>query len=356
MDAKGIHRVRSKLAGGRARYRYYAWRGGPCFWTCDNAPVREPVPTAFKAAYEQAILSRPKGSTETGTLRALIRLYESDAAFRRRKPITQRDYRRSMTVIEKTFGTARLGAFADRRMIRRVMEWHQGFAATPRQADMHLGMLVRLLNYAVASGDLASHVIHNIPRLHDADRSAIVWEAHEIERIISAAGPPLSFALRIAAYSGARRTDLVFMPVSADEGDRLFFQTSKSNRRTDVLFPVTPELRSALDDMAAYRKAAAERTGAECATILCNSRGLPWTPDGFSTSFNKARAAANIDKHLHDLRGTAVVNYIGHGYDDRALAEMFGWATKDIARIRKRYAGRVQVVSASIERGKRRRP
>lgn len=42
-------------------------------------------------------------------------------------------------------------------------------------------------------------------------------------------------------------------------------------------------------------------------TILTNSRGLPWTEDGFRSSWDKAFKKAKLgDLHFHDLRGTAV--------------------------------------------------
>jgi integrase len=42
-------------------------------------------------------------------------------------------------------------------------------------------------------------------------------------------------------------------------------------------------------------------------TILTNSRGLPWTEDGFPTSWGKAFDKTSLgDLHFHDLRGTTV--------------------------------------------------
>ena len=44
---KGVHRVRRKVKGGY-RWHFYAWRGGPKFWTDDK---RHPTENEFYQAF-----------------------------------------------------------------------------------------------------------------------------------------------------------------------------------------------------------------------------------------------------------------------------------------------------------------
>lgn len=53
---KGVHRVRRKLANGKSRFHFYAWRGGPKFWEDDH---RQPSDPAFYHAFSEAS-ARPK--------------------------------------------------------------------------------------------------------------------------------------------------------------------------------------------------------------------------------------------------------------------------------------------------------
>src|SRR5262249_21490789 len=74
---KGIHRVERKLADGRSRFHYYAWRGGPTFWTSDT-PVPEDAPADFVAAFEKARAGRlAPAESEHDPIDALIRRFRA---------------------------------------------------------------------------------------------------------------------------------------------------------------------------------------------------------------------------------------------------------------------------------------
>lgn len=86
-------------------------------------------------------------------------------------------------------------------------------------------------------------------------------------------------------------------------------------------------------------------------TILTNSRGRPWTTDGFGSTFNKAkRGACLIDRNLrfHDLRGTAATRFYVAGLSERVIAEIMGWEEEHVARIIRRYVGRTAATMAII--------
>ena len=81
------------------------------------------------------------------------------------------------------------------------------------------------------------------------------------------------------------------------------------------------------------------------------SRAKPWTRDGFGSSFNKAKMAADFeerDLHFHDLRGTAATRFYVAGLSQRVIAEIMGWEEAHVARIIRRYVDRNAATRAAI--------
>ncbi|MFC3175307.1 hypothetical protein ACFOD9_13685 [Novosphingobium bradum] len=99
----------------------------------------------------------------------------------------------------------------------------------------------------------------------------------------------------------------------------------------------------------------------ESKTVLVNSFGLPWTPDGFGGSFNRVRDKAKIvhidphsgkaiKKHLHDVRGTFCTKLITLAkLTDQEAAGIMGWSPEQVAGIRRTYVdqGAVNVAIAA---------
>ncbi|TKA95289.1 hypothetical protein FAZ78_17670 [Cereibacter changlensis] len=96
-----------------------------------------------------------------------------------------------------------------------------------------------------------------------------------------------------------------------------------------MVIPVGQPLRDALEAAKAMRKAPA---------ICTNSRGRPWTRDGFKTSFGKAQDAAGIKGvTFHDLRGTAVTRLALAGCSVPEIATITGHSLKDAETILSRH-------------------
>jgi integrase len=118
-----------------------------------------------------------------------------------------------------------------------------------------------------------------------------------------------------------------------DDG-RLKLRQSKTKAFVSV--PVSQDLKLALEDA---QKREAERAEKETSkgrihipavTILTNSRGEPWTSDGFRTSWGKACDAAGIEGvTFHDLRGTAVTRLSLAGCTVPEIAGITGHGLKD---------------------------
>lgn len=107
------------------------------------------------------------------------------------------------------------------------------------------------------------------------------------------------------------------------------------------MIPLLPETRALLSRL---------RPDNATGPILRNGRGRPWTADGLSMSFGKVAAAAGIDKHLHDLRGTFATRLILAGVTDADVARVMGWRAQDVASICARYVDEMRVVIEIAER------
>jgi integrase len=110
--------------------------------------------------------------------------------------------------------------------------------------------------------------------------------------------------------------------------------------RTDTV-PSTAELRAAL-----------ETAPRRSTLILTNSRGKPWTSDGFRTSWHKTARAAGIQGvAFNDLRGTAVTRLADAGCTVPEIATITGHTLKSATAILEAYLSRTRTrATAAIEK------
>ena len=339
---KGVHRVSRRLSGGQIRYHYYAWRGGPRFWTCDDEPV-DPhhPPRAFIEAWQQH--RDAARAPAPGSLHRLVHDWKSSRAFAALGQAMRTDYARyADRVLDHFGGKTPLHVLDDPRMRRHILRWRDAMAATPRAADLAVATLSRIYQFGYDQGLLARNHAAGIPALHRVNRAHIIWEPHEIEAFCAIAPPHLVRAIHFAALTGLARADLISIPWWADKGDRLEWKRAKSRGRSwgEIVIPVTAALRALLQAMP---------RPPGVGTILTNSRGRAWG-QGFSASFNKTRTRAGVNKRLHDLRGTAATHFIRAGLSDADVAEIMGWKPAQVSAIRRRYVTRSAIISAAIHR------
>ena len=65
---------------------------------------------------------------------------------------------------------------------------------------------------------------------------------------------------------------------------------------------------------------------------------------GFGSRFNDAKRASGISVNLHDLRGTFATRCMLANMTDQQIADILGWATKDVASIRMKYVDHARVM------------
>ena len=77
-------------------------------------------------------------------------------------------------------------------------------------------------------------------------------------------------------------------------------------------------------------------------TYIClNSRGRPWTSQGFSASFRKAQSKCFVNGvTFHDLRGTFITQRRREGSSLEDIADVVGLSAKDTSKVlEKHYLG-----------------
>ncbi|MEJ0097888.1 MAG: tyrosine-type recombinase/integrase [Bauldia sp.] len=329
IDLKGIFKVTAK-----GKDYYYAWRGGPRLHG-------EPGSSEFIASYQDAHEGRRK--PDDGRVASLVVLYRASDEYLSLAASTRRNWAPWLDRISEHFGELRTAQFDRPEKIRPIIrQWRNRWAKTPRTADYGLQVLSRVLSHAVDPlGKIASNPCEGIKQLYSGGaRAEIVWSDADVAQLKKTCSVEIAAAVDLASHTGLRLGDLVRLSWSHVGDDMIAIATGKSRGRKEALIPLYDELRGLLALLP--RRAT---------TILTNSRGRPWTPDGIGSSFNKAKIDAGMserDLHFHDLRGTAATRFYIAGLSERVIAEIMGWDEETVAKIIRRYVGRNAATKAII--------
>jgi integrase len=189
------------------------------------------------------------------------------------------------------------------------------------RADFAWTVLARILSFAKDRAIITSNPCERGGRLYVADRIDKIWGEQDIAALIAVASDEIRLALILALWSGQRQGDLLRLPWSAYESPYIRLRQSKGRRR--VAMPAGAPLRALLDST--------DRRGP---LILTNTRGRPWTSDGFRTSWSKTCDRAGISGlTFHDLRGTAVVRLAIAGASVPQIAAVTGHSLNEVEAI-----------------------
>lgn len=339
VELRGIHSVRKRLTTGVVTY-YYAWRGGPRL-------QGEPGSPEFLASYQAAHAGRRKPNP--ALFQSIIAGYRASSDFARLGERTKVGYRAKLRQIEDAFGTMPLDVLEDPGVTRDFLDWRDGMAGAPRQADYAWTILMRVISWGRDRGLTTYRPPDRVERLHHSDRSERIWEPDQIAAFMAVASTPLQHALVLALETGQRQGDLLALPWSAYDGTWIRLRQAKAKRHGRpgrlVSIPVTRTLRAVLE--------ALPRTSP---VILANGRGRPWGSNAFRKAWAAAaRKAGIVDLHFHDLRGTAVSRLAEAGCTVSEIAAITGHSLRDAAAIIDRYLSRTDKLAiaaiAKLERG-----
>lgn len=313
LKAKGINRVRKLLASGREVVYYYAWKGGPRLEGKLGSPE-------FIASYNTAVAR--KASQPTGVLLSLLQGFQASSDFTELRPRTRADYVQQIKLIERDFGDFPLSALLDRRTRAVFLEWRDKIATrSRRQADYAFQVLARVLSWARGRGLIAVNPCERSGRLYGGTRADKIWTADDEAAFLRVAPAHLHLALILALWTGQRQGDLLRLPWSSYDGKTIRLRQNKTGAR--VVIPAGAPLKAALDS--APRRSP---------VILTNSSGMPWTADGFRSSWRKACATAGVTGvTFNDLRGTAVTRLALAECTEAEIATITGHSLRDVRSI-----------------------
>lgn len=332
----GLAVATKRLADGSTRKYFYAWRGGPMLKADDGTPLQIGDPRLI-AAYSKAHEDRKKPAA--GNMMSIIAAFKSSSEFTRCADRTRKDYMRFLKMIENEFGDMPV-SFLEKPKARGVFKkWRDELATSPRQADYAWGTLARVLAVAKDRGTIAMNVCERGGRLYSVDRAEVIWLPEHVQAFNAVASEPLRFALLLALWTAQRQGDLIKLTWLQYDGSHIRIKQNKTGARVAV--PVGAELKVALD---------ARRPDNAEGPILRNSRGAPWTADGFKTSWGKATTKAGLEGlRFHDLRGTAVTELSLAGCTNCQIASVTGHSEKDVDRIIKAYrGGRIELANQAM--------
>ena len=363
MSIKGLHVIAKKLATGQTRYYYYAFRGGPKFWTSEGSRLDEPgkrLPPEFIQAYSE-VMEDERAPVADSFAMAVMLYRKKSPAFRKMKTkgqtarIKYLDKWLEMPLkAGQPAANAPLSVFDSRRIIKFITSHRDRvWGHSPSAADEAVLALSAFLTWCKKDGRLDWNRAHGIEPLYERPTEARIWSLEEQAKFLKTASAHLAWAFKLALHTGLRREDLTRLPLSAITKQHLIIPTGKSRGRNTALIPITPPLRSLLDEIDAARAKLATAP----LTILFSSKGKPWTAEGFGTSFDRHRSRIGLgpENHgptIHDMRKTCATNMVilQHLYpaliSDQVLTDLFGWTPGTLAKMKRIYVSDAAVIEA----------
>lgn len=311
---KGINSKTKTLADGSRKTYWYAWKGGPRLEGDPGSPE-------FVASYNAAVAR--KWEAPPGTLLSIMNGFQASPQFLDLAPRTRKDYVKHILKIEKKFGTFPISGLKDRRARAIFLDWRDELAQrSRRQADYSWSVLARILSWAEGRGLVSANPCAKAGRLYRAERNDKIWTEDDEAAFMKVAPAHLKLPFMLALWTGQRQGDLLRLPWTAYDGEKIRLRQSKTGVR--VTIPVAAPLKALLDPIR-------ERAPTP---ILVNSFGHPWTEAGFRASWTKACVKAGISGlTFHDIRGTAVTRLAQAECTEAEIATLTGHSLRDVRSI-----------------------
>ena len=204
-------------------------------------------------------------------------------------------------------------------------------------------MLSRVLSFAYDRGRILRNPCERGGRLYQSDRADIIWTEGDIARAIASFPAHIRWPFVFALWTGQRQGDLLRLTWNTFDGRylRLTRQSRQSNTKACVTIPVSSRLAQEIAEIPRVSP-----------IILTNSRGKPWTSDGFRSSWDTAYEKAGLSEvTFNDLRGTAVTRLAEAGCTDSEIVTITGHKRSTVQSILDRYQGRtIKLAENAIRR------
>ena len=164
-----------------------------------------------------------------------------------------------------------------------------------------------------------------------------------IERFLNEARPSLRWAVKLALYTGQRRSDLVKVKWSQfwrDDKGRYWIDVCQQKTGAALSIPCHKELRMELESMPRVAD-----------TILIGDRGGPLEADSLSAAVRKQLRAMGAKGYvIHGLRKNAAVELINAGCSDPQVMAITGHKTADMVAHYSKKRDQRELASAAMEK------
>jgi len=296
---------------GRARY-YFRYRG-------QQWPIPAPGTEGFATAYDGLLAHiranpfRSRASVEymPGSLAWAIERFLASPLYNERAETTRRNYRRVLDQLRESYGPGLLRDLQPRH-VRKIR--NDIAAKSTTGADIAMSLISALWEFATEQLglELDADPTHGIKRVHEVKHEHEPWPPELIERFLREARPSLRWAVKLALYTGQRRSDLVKMKWSDFDGE--YIQVRQQKTGASLSIPCHKELRDELETMPRVAD-----------TILVGERGAPLTGSSLSVMVRKQLREMGVDGYaIHGLRKNATVELFNAGCRDAEVMAITG--------------------------------
>lgn len=244
------------------------------------------------------------------------------------KPKTQEMYRRCAALLKPVvadFLVHQLNAADVTQLVRGL-----GIRRGPTTANQCRATLSSVYSYAIELGVATGNPVRDTRKISIPKRTRYL-ENEELEKIAQSGSPVVRAVVNLAYVTGQRISDVLDLGVEQLSEDFIGLVQRKTGhrmklRRTKHLAAVLQRTQTTCRSL--LLKA---HKDVKPSTIIFNRRGKPYTYDGFSTLWQRARVASGVsDARIHDVRAKALTDAEELGLDAQRLAGHASRVTTEI--------------------------
>ena len=302
----------------------------------------EPFTLAFDVEVHRINQLYQEQKAKAGTLGQLVTEYRRSPAFQKRARRTQADYQKVLDWLKSIESTPliRFGPGLVSR-IRDRAEEQRGF----RFANYVRSVLSILFKFGMEREYMKSNPVAVVsmserPRdLADANRP---WTDDEREAVLAALPAHMTLPICLMMFYGLDPQDALALPKTAVSSAGI--DTRRGKTRQELYLPIFDPVAEALEKAPRHN----------AITLCANSRGRPWSYNGFSTNWHRLKSkleeagAVQPGLTLKGLRHTVATILAEMGKDAGTIALVLGHATEAMAKHYSRRADRKQKTSAAV--------
>lgn len=314
-----VHRVK---AGGREYLYWHPYRGTPRAEKPIRIHAKPNTPEFWTFIARQSSVA-----PEPETVRALVAEYQSSAAYKALKPVSQRDYDRYLAIFDR-----RLGDYGVRSITAPViLELRDSLAETPVTANHLLSVLRTLFAWAVPRAKADINPAREIEAIEITSDGAAPWSIDQIQLALKHCRWEVRMFVALAYYTGQRSADVLAMRLTSIVGSAISLKQSKTGKTLTI--PIHRDLRPFIEE-AKRRGSMVLVPGPLGRELTTNHWRAMWTRE-----MKKEPQAAIQRARLspHGLRKSAVVALLEAGCSPKEVASITGQSMSIIEHYGRKY-------------------